>query len=116
MSQISNKDFSILWGEALATGDRDYYISEWSTSIIWGPQEEMADNDLLTIAAYLGKLWDAAHMTVRELCTAAGLTQTDFAVRFCIPKRTVEDWCAGKRTPPDYLRLMIADAIGLLPR
>ncbi|MGM9549029.1 MAG: helix-turn-helix domain-containing protein [Faecousia sp.] len=46
----------------------------------------------------------------------AGLSQRKLAERFCIPVRTVEDWCAGKRIPPDYVRMMIQESLGLLRR
>lgn len=109
--KLTDKDYSTIWGEALAAPDRDMYVSEWSTSSIWTDGD-----DLLEVAAYLGQLWDVAHMSVRDIRTAAGLTQAAMASRFCIPQRTIEDWCAGKRTPPDYVRLMMAEALGLIRR
>lgn len=42
-------------------------------------------------------------MTIKELRKAAGMTQKAFAEYFNIPRRTVEDWEADKRTPPPYL-------------
>lgn len=42
-------------------------------------------------------------MTIKEMRTAAGMTQKAFAEYFNIPRRTVEDWEADKRTPPPYL-------------
>lgn len=42
-------------------------------------------------------------MTIKELRKAAGMTQKAFAEYFGIPRRTVEDWEADKRTPPPYL-------------
>jgi DNA polymerase-1 len=74
------------------------------------------DDDLLRIADYSGKLWDAAHMSVRQIKEASGMSQLKFAERFCIPRRTVEDWCAGKRECPDYLRLLIMEALGIVIR
>ena len=111
---INDKDFYTLWGAALASEYRDIFVAEWSTSSIWGDPEALTDAGLFDIADYLCKLWDAAHMTTRDICAAAGLSQTAFAVRFCIPKRTVEDWCRGIRTPPDYVRLMMIRLLGLL--
>lgn len=32
-----------------------------------------------------------------------GMTLNEFATYFCIPQRTIEDWEAGKRTPPVYI-------------
>lgn len=116
MINITDKDFSAIWGEALASTDRDVYVSEWSTSSIWGAPEDLTDDDLLDIAAKLGSVWDVAHMSVKDICKAAGLTQTGLAQRFCIPRRTVEDWCRGVRKAADYDRLMMAELLGLLKR
>lgn len=42
-------------------------------------------------------------MTIHELCAKYGLTQTGLARKFEIPLRTVQDWHAGKRIPPEYV-------------
>lgn len=46
-------------------------------------------------------------MTIRELRQQAGLTQKEFSVLFGIPKRTIEDWERGVRTPAPYLVALI---------
>lgn len=51
-------------------------------------------------------------MTVKELRTAAGMTQAAFAEYFGIPKRTIESWealtpTAKRACPPYLLELMI---------
>lgn len=47
-------------------------------------------------------------MTIKELRQMTGLTQTAFG-QFCfgIPLRTVQDWEAGKRKPPDWVVKLI---------
>ena len=109
--RMSDKDFYQLWGEALTSTDRDLYVSEWSTSSIF-PE----DSDLLENAEYLGHLWDVAHMSVKDICKAAGFTQAALAQHFCIKKRTVENWCGGANKCPDHTRLMMAECLGLLTR
>lgn len=42
-------------------------------------------------------------MTIKELRKKSGLSQAKFSDRYGIPKRTIEDWEAGKRTPPQYV-------------
>lgn len=108
---MTDSNFYTLWGEAIATPDRDIYVAEWSTSSIFPDGSDLLDN-----AYYLGQLWDAAHMTVKEICRAFGLTQAAFAQRFCIPKRTIEDWCRGARKCPDYIRLMVMELLGIIKR
>lgn len=111
---MNDKQFYTVWGEALASSDRDTYVSEWATSSIWGEPENLADDDLMGIAAKLGNIWDVAHMSVKDICKAAGMTQTQLAVKICAPKRTVENWCSGVNKCPDYTKLLIAEKLGLL--
>lgn len=46
-------------------------------------------------------------MTIKELRLACSMTQQAFADYFEIPKRTLEDWEAGRRKPPVYLAKLI---------
>ena len=43
------------------------------------------------------------YMNIRELRTQLGDTQSEFASRYRIPYRTVQNWEAGVRTPPQYV-------------
>ena len=52
-------------------------------------------------------------LTVRQICAAANLTQSALAARFGIPRRTVEDWCAERRTCAPYIRRMMCECLGL---
>lgn len=42
-------------------------------------------------------------MTIREFRLMLGIKQKDFAEKYQIPLRTLQDWEAGRRTPPEYL-------------
>ncbi len=42
-------------------------------------------------------------MNIRELRLLLGDTQTEFATRYNIPFRTIQNWETGKRTPPEYI-------------
>ena len=42
-------------------------------------------------------------MNIREMRTQLGDTQSEFARRYNIPFRTIQNWESGVRTPPDYL-------------
>ena len=55
-------------------------------------------------------------LTVREICTAANLTQSALSARFDIPLRTIENWCSGKRSCALYIRRMMMECLGLLER
>nr|DAU55005.1 MAG TPA: putative transcriptional regulator [Caudoviricetes sp.] len=111
---MTDFQFNVLWAEALASADRDAFISDAALSSIWGdaPDAAIPDDRL----QQLGQLWDAAHLTVKEIRAATGLSQAAFAQRFCIPRRTVENWESGTNTCPAYVRLLLAQAVGLHER
>jgi putative transcriptional regulator len=46
-------------------------------------------------------------MNVRELRTATGMTQKEFADYFHIPFRTLQNWEGGQRKAPEYLVKLI---------
>lgn len=47
-------------------------------------------------------------MTIKELRSQMGITQTEFGNYFNIPMRTIQNWELGKRKCPEYLlELMI---------
>lgn len=117
--KTNDANFSLLWGEALTAADQSAYVSDWrARSSLWGDDPEPADIPAERIE-YLDRLWIIAHMSVRDMCKAAGLSQAAFAQRFCIPLRTVENWCCSgpsARACPDYIRLMMAQFLGLIER
>lgn len=50
-------------------------------------------------------------MTIREICEKYGYSQTALAKRFDIPLRTIQNWHAGVRTPPDYVVRMMDELL-----
>lgn len=70
--------------------------------------------DLDAQKAKLENIWDIAHMPFKELVEETGLTQTAFAKQAGIPIRTVQDWCAGKRSCLPYIRFLLAEHFWLL--
>lgn len=45
---------------------------------------------------------------IRELRESIKLSRKDFSEHIGIPVRTLEDWEAGRRTPPEYIPRLIA--------
>ncbi len=45
---------------------------------------------------------------IRELRESIGLNRKEFSEHIGIPVRTLEDWEAGRRTPPEYIPRLIA--------
>lgn len=48
---------------------------------------------------------------IRAIRARTGLSQAAFAARYEIPKRTVEAWEMGQRTPPPYVIRLLSEAI-----
>ena len=46
--------------------------------------------------------------TIKELRESTGMSRKEFSEYTGIPVRTLEDWEAGRRTPPDYIPRLIA--------
>lgn len=42
-------------------------------------------------------------MTIRDMRTQLGVTQSEFAARYNIPFRTIQNWETGLRKPPEYI-------------
>lgn len=106
--------FPTLWAAALAANDRDAYVSDWTLSSIWGdnPTDDIPQERI----DYLAQIWDAAHMSVKDICKAAKLTQLQLGERYGISRRTIGNWCTGENTCPHYTRLLILLDLGLVTR
>lgn len=111
---LPDKLFHELFGSAIEIADRDAYVSDWALSSAWGDDPE-AEIPAARLEA-LERLWDMAHSTIRDIRAHTGLSQAAFAVRYCIPRRTVENWESGDRQCADYVRLLLAEAVGLYRR
>lgn len=108
---MTSKQFYTLWGEALATNDRDAYVSDWvNSTLLLPPEVTEIPSELVE---ELGRIWDAAHRPIPEIRHYMGLTQAKFSERFCVGRRTVETWEA-RGSCPDYLRLLIQQQVGLV--
>ncbi len=45
---------------------------------------------------------------IKELRMQTGLNRKEFSIYIGIPLRTIEDWEAGRRTPPEYIPRLIS--------
>lgn len=111
---MTDKQFMLCVTEVDNYSDRDTYVSDLALSSMWGDAEDAAIPQ--ERIAFLSQLWDAFHRSVKEIAAAAGMSQRSLAERFCVPYRTMEDWCAGKRICKIYDRLMMQECLGLLHR
>lgn len=109
---MTDKLFNKLWKDALAQPNQEFYIYEY------GYPEWFDDisHDSGEVTDILCRIHTAAHMTVREIIDTAGITQSAFSLKFCIPLRTIEHWAAGTRECSHYIRLAFCRELGILER
>ena len=109
---MTDKQFQTVFLDALSVPDRDAFVSDWALSSAWGddPDAEIPGDRL----DQLGEIWDVEHLSIRDIRAKTGLSQAAFAVRYCIPVRSVENWESGSRACPEYLRLLLAQSVGYL--
>jgi DNA-binding transcriptional regulator YiaG len=50
-------------------------------------------------------------MTIKEAREQAGLSRAEMSRLFEIPVRTLEEWDAGRRTPPPYVEKLIIEKL-----
>ena len=112
---ITDEQFYTLAGGAVKYTDRDAYISDYSLSSIWGDADGAADIPPERIEL-VAKMWDICHLSPKDIRAAAGLTQAAFSQRFLISTRAIEQWEGGQRECRLYLRLLLAEAVGLFRR
>lgn len=65
---------------------------------------------------WLTQIHAAVNRSVKDIAKAAGMAQYRLAKHFCIPRRTMEDWCREVSRCPVYTRLMMQEVLGLVRR
>lgn len=50
--------------------------------------------------------------TIKEARQAAGLTQQGVTDTLGIPRRTLQDWESGRRTPPGWAEALVVEKLG----
>lgn len=111
-TKLNPHTFSAIFGDALRVSDRSEFISEYALSSIWNddPANDIPPERL----RQLGTIWDAAHISIRDIRAVTGLSQVKFGEAFAIPLRTIQHWEGGTREAPPYTRLLLANAVGLI--
>lgn len=88
--------------------DVDTYVSDLSQAQMWGDDEEIIKIELLR------EIYTAATRPMREIIENMGYRRRDFAYRFVLPIRTVENWTYNSRKCPLGDKLMIQRVLGIL--
>ena len=71
---------------------------------LWAPYDVATPETLDTI-------YDMACGGIRKIREAIGLSRISFSESYGISCRTIEDWEAGRRTPPAYINTLLAYAV-----
>ena len=99
--------------ESVAYEEAEAYASDMALSSAFLPEDENAapDEELYTA---LVSLWRIFHVPFWDFLRLLEMSQTQVSKRFCIPLRTVQDWAGERRSCAPYIRLMMAEIVGIL--
>lgn len=90
---------------------KEVFLSNVTMSI---PDDLPGCADLDAEKNRLSKIWEVAHMSIKEMIDAVGLSKTNFAKETGIPFRSIQNWSLEERTPPTYIRFLLAEHFRLL--
>lgn len=110
--KLTPHTFHTIFGDALRAADRSVFISEWSFSTLCN--DDPADDIPPERISILGAIWNAAHLSIRDIRAETGLSQVKFGEAFAIPRRSIENWESGTTDAPPYISLLLAHAVGLI--
>lgn len=105
---LPDKIFFKLWTEAHKIDNVDDYINKFlrissKDRIDFGKY----DIDDFTARSMLENIHNSARISIGEIIKNSGLRKSQISYQFCIPIRTIEDWCAGKNKCAPYIKLML---------
>lgn len=109
---MTDKDIYRLFGETANYTDPDAFASDAALSLL-DPDNPGQEVDM-GLFEQLRILWHVANDPFKALLDRMGLTQSQCSCRFCIPLRTVQGWAGETRSALPYVRLMMAESVGLL--
>lgn len=90
---------------------REVFLNSVTLSV---PDDASGCIDLDAEKERLSRIWELAHLSMREMVARTGLSQTAFAKQVGVPLRTVQDWCGEKRACSTYVRFLLAEHYKLL--
>lgn len=103
--KINYKKFQEIVHTAEKQPNQQIFVTEWVAS-------EIAENENQAVEL-ITTIHTITHATPAELIKLSGMKQTQFAARFMIPLRTVQNWAGNQRSMRKYEKFMIAEILGL---
>lgn len=102
---IPYQDFKRLLADVSECCDLDAYIAEVGGSV---PLDDVTEViNILTTIWSLGN----GQLTIGSIAAIAGTSLRQLALTYGLPYRTVQDWSAGARKPPEWQLPLIAYAV-----
>lgn len=111
---LTNKQINTLYAEAPHYQDPNAYVTDMLTSSLLLDPTDPDQEIPLVLGDGLRSLWHVVNAPFGSLLELMDLTQTECATRFCIPLRTVQGWAGETRSAPPYVRLMMAELMGVV--
>lgn len=102
---ITYPTFARLYEEASGYSNLDMYVAER------GWQEWMDKYDVDAISDILEKIYTISGLSIHDLREWSGYYLAEMSRQYRIPLRSLENWDAGNRVPPEYVVTLIAYAI-----
>lgn len=102
---IPYQDFVRLLTDVTECNDLDAYIAEVGGSV---PMDDVDD-----VIQLLTTIWEMGKdgLTVKSITGAVDVSMRQLAMIYGLPYRTVQDWSAGARKPPEWQLPLIAFAV-----
>ncbi|MFQ9630008.1 MAG: helix-turn-helix domain-containing protein [Enterococcus avium] len=102
---MTYKLFLSLYSEALSYADTDMFIGER------GWQDWMDDYPTEELGTLMQDIFFLAKSDLKTIREKYGYSRAAFSRSFDIPVRSLEDWDAGRRKMPDYVKVLICYAL-----
>lgn len=102
---IEFSEFRRLLTDTTECTDLEGYIAEVGGSV---PLDDVA-----AVIALLTSVWEmgSGGLTINSIAASAGISLRHLAMTYGLPYRTVQDWAAGARKPPEWQLPLIAYAV-----
>lgn len=102
---IPYAEFRRLLMDATECSTMEDYIAEVGGSV--------SMNGVSSVVNTLAAIWTMGHtgVSIKSISAACDISSRQIALRYKLPTRTVENWAAGERTPPEWQLPLIGYAV-----
>ena len=118
--EVTPAAFQQLWWNAMDTRSKEHFVADNGLSAVWLASEDIYDSEDVFVVVpnerieFLENLWDAAHGTLQMFAVQSDLGIGDLCRLMGIDHHTSQLWQANPKSMPEYVRVMMARAIGMI--